>query len=87
MFLDELLKYQSVGYSGICWGYNFGWQTKNGYWPAHIPLITITPYAYWAFKKHYELTKNQNSLETCCSIAQFALRDLKKEKTIESCHR
>ena len=75
-FLESIKKYSSKGYSGYCWGYNFGWQTYTGYWEKGIPLITITPYGFWAFKKHYEITNNYKSKEIVLSIADFALNDL-----------
>lgn len=76
-FLELMLNSASRKYSGLCWGYTFGWQhSKNKYWEAGIPLITITPYAFWAFKKHYELTDNIESKKIALSIAEFALKDL-----------
>lgn len=77
-FLDCMKEYATKGYSGHCWGYNFGWQTYTGYWKSGIPLITITPYAFWAFKKHYEITKSIESREVALSIAKFALDDLQE---------
>lgn len=77
-FLNALRQSAIKGYSGACWGYTFAWETSDGYWPAGIPLITITPYAFWAFKKHYEITHQKESLDMCRSIAQFGLKDLRK---------
>jgi hypothetical protein len=77
-FLKCMKEYATKGYSGYCWGYNFGWQTYTGYWNSGIPLITITPYAFWAFKKHYEITNNTESKEVALSIAKFALDDLQE---------
>jgi hypothetical protein len=79
-FLKIMKSNYTNGYSGYSWGYTFGWQTQNGYWEAGIPLITITPYAFWAFKKHYDLTGDKASLEVALSIADFALTDLQKQK-------
>jgi len=79
-FLDLMLKTATKGYSGLCWGYTFGWQRQNDFWEAGIPLITITPYAFWAYKKHYELTSDEKSKEYCLSIANFTLKDLKETK-------
>lgn len=79
-YLAELKKSAIKGYSGMCWGYTFGWETSDGFWPAGIPLITVTPYCFWAFKKHYELTNNVDSLDICRSISQFVLKDFKKHK-------
>jgi hypothetical protein len=77
-YLNALRKSSIKGYSGDCWGYTFPWETSDGFWPAGVPLITITPYAFWAFKEHYELTGNNGSLKMCHSIAQFGLKDLRK---------
>jgi len=78
--MDTMLSYATKGYSGICWGYSFGWQTPYGYWKPGIPLITITPYAYWAFRKHFNITYSDSSKKTCVSIANFALKDLNEIK-------
>jgi len=75
-FLNCMEEYASKGYSGYCWGYNFGWQTYTGFWKPGIPLITITPYAFWAFKRHYKITGSEKSKGIALSIAKFALEDL-----------
>jgi len=75
-YLSAMEKSSSKGYSGMCWGYSFGWQTYAGYWESGIPLITITPYAFWAFKRHYEITGIEKSKQIALSIAKFTLNDL-----------
>lgn len=75
-YLNEMFDYGSHNYAGLCWGYNFGWQTYKGYWKSGIPLITITPYAFWAYLRHFKLTGAQHSKERALSIADFALKDL-----------
>lgn len=76
-FLEVMKTTSTKGYSGYAWGYTFGWQQSKGkFWKPGIPLITITPYAFWAFKKHYELTQNEESKKIALSIADFALNDL-----------
>ncbi len=80
-FLEVMKTTYSKGYSGYTWGYTFGWQESKGkIWGAGIPMITITPYAFWAFKKHYELTQNEESKKIVISIADFALNDLNEIK-------
>lgn len=75
-YLDAMRLSYTNGFSGMCWGYTFGWQTYKGYWEPGIPLITITPYAFWAFKRHYEITGKEKSKEIALSIAKFAIEDL-----------
>jgi hypothetical protein len=76
-YLEAMKTTSSEGYSGHAWGYTFGWQQSKGkFWKPGIPLITITPYAFWAYKKHFELTQDIDSRDITLSIAQFALNDL-----------
>ncbi len=77
-FLDELKKSAVTGYSGLCWGYTYGWQTTDGYWPPRTPVITVTPYGYWAFRKYYELTGNNDVQDVLRSIVRFPIHDLKR---------
>lgn len=80
-FLEIIKTTKTTGYSGDAWGYTFAWQQSKGkFWKAGIPMITITPYAFWAFEKHYELTKNEESKKIALSIADFALYDLNEKK-------
>ena len=79
-FLMCMKEYSTKGYSGYCWGYNFGWQIPSGFWKPRIPIITTTPYAFWAFKKHYEITNSSESRKIALSIAKFAYEDLKEKK-------
>jgi len=78
--INCMLKYSCNNYSGICWGYSFDWETTNGLFKKDTPLITITPYAFWAFKEHFLITKSKKSKENLLSIAKFALKDLKEKK-------
>ena len=80
-YLAVMKSTSTKGYSGYAWGYTFGWQQSKGkFWKPGTPMITITPYAFWAYKKHYELTQNQESYDIAVSIANFALKDLNEVK-------
>lgn len=79
-YLDVLKQNAVTGYSGMCWGYEYAWQTTADYWPARTPMMTVTPYCFTAFKMHYEITGSKESLEVCKSVATFALKDLNKYK-------
>lgn len=76
--MDAMLEYSTPGYSGLCWGYSYGWETGFGFWPSGIPLNTITPYAFWAFRQHFFDTGATESRARALSIAEFALQDLKE---------
>jgi len=75
--IQKICSYSTKGFSGMCWGYTFGWQqSRDKFWPKSTPMITITPYAFWALKKHYELTNSEISKKRLLSIANFTLLDL-----------
>jgi uncharacterized protein YyaL (SSP411 family) len=75
-FLDALKSSRCEDYKNCCWGYAFGWENPAGYWPPKTPVISVTPYCFWAFKKHYEITGCKESLTICESAAEFAVEDL-----------
>lgn len=79
-FLEALVESSCAGYSGLCWGYAFGWETANGYWPPGVPLITITPYGFWAFADHFRVTGDEESRARALSSAEFALNDLNERE-------
>lgn len=76
-FLEKLQKSRSPGYRYYCWGYPFGWVTRNGTIPAHTPFITTLPYAYEAFDYVHQLDKSDQWLEVMQSIAEHAIKDIK----------
>ena len=43
--LATLLSMTVSGYSGIAWGYNFDWQSRNFYAPKEMPTIVATAFA------------------------------------------
>jgi hypothetical protein len=78
---DELLKQNSVGYKGYCWGYPFDWQHVNGLMPKGTPHITATPYCYEVFTRLFDLTADKHYSEIARSIATFVSEDLKDTPT------
>ncbi len=72
----HLLDTSVPGYSGYCWGYPFDWQTKRGLVKSGTPLITTTPYAFYAFVGLYEATDTARYMEVARSIAQFVANDI-----------
>lgn len=72
-----LLKMQSKGYSGACWGYNFDWQAKFLFlFPKYTPTVVATNFCAMALMEAYEITKEKLYLETALSAANFVLNDL-----------
>lgn len=77
--LDWLDNNYSKGYSGMCWGYPFDWQSKI-FIPEGTPSSVVSSTvgkAFWAF---YELTADKKYLGVCESICEFFLNDLSIDK-------
>ena len=41
-FIAEIRKSVSIGYSGVCWGYNFDWQARAFYQPKFTPTVVAS---------------------------------------------
>jgi rhamnogalacturonyl hydrolase YesR len=78
--LSELLiKLQSKGYSGACWGYNFDWQARRLFlFPKNTPTVVATSFCATSLLDAYELTKEQKYLDIALSSADFILNDLNR---------
>lgn len=76
---ELLISLQSKGYSGACWGYNFDWQARRLFlFPKNTPTVVATTFAAAALFQAYEITKNENWLNTALSAAWFVLNDLNR---------
>lgn len=75
---NEIIKLKTNGYSGACWGYNFDWQARAFFQPKYTPTVVATTFIGEALIEAYEITKNQDFLETAISTADFVLKDLNK---------
>jgi hypothetical protein len=74
-----LISLQSKGYSGACWGYNFDWQARRLFlFPKNTPTVVATTFAASALFQAYDITKNENWLNTALSAAKFVLNDLNR---------
>ncbi|MFY0604923.1 MAG: delta-aminolevulinic acid dehydratase [Flavobacteriaceae bacterium] len=76
-----LLSLQNIQYSGSCWGYNFDWQARRLFlFPKNLPTVVATSFCVEALLKAYEITKNEDYLDTCKSATQFILKDLNRSE-------
>lgn len=71
-----LMANQSPGYHGACWGLNFPWMTKTGYYASTTPFITSTPYCVEALLKFSDMTHDKQSLDMALSSLGFLEDDL-----------
>jgi len=74
--LSWLEAHCAPGYSGCCWGYPFDWQSRvlipKGT-PSSVVSATVGQ-AFWGF---YRMTGERRYLDTCQSVCEFFVRDLK----------
>lgn len=75
-----LIELQSEGYSGSCWGYNFDWQNRVFFQPKHIPTVVVTSFCGESLFNAYEITENEEYLNTALSSCDFITQDLNRTK-------
>ncbi len=75
---DELVRLQSQGYHGICWGYDFDWEGRYARIPAFVPTVVATGIITHALFEHYVLSGSLRSLDICKSAVDFVRYDLRK---------
>jgi hypothetical protein len=71
-----LINNRSPGYHGACWGLNFPWMTKGGYYSPTTPFITHTPYCIEALLSYHDVTKDPESYRVAMSTLDFLERDM-----------
>ncbi len=74
----KIIEFQSIGYSGACWGYNFDWQAKAFFQPKYTPTVVATCFIANALFDAYELTANEKFLQVAISSKDFVLKDLNR---------
>ncbi|NWF75469.1 MAG: delta-aminolevulinic acid dehydratase [Nitrospirae bacterium] len=82
-FLGLLETLKSKGYSGNCWGYNFGWQSRAFFVPKYTPTIVNSSLIGHALIDTYKYTNNEKALSMALSIKDFILNDLARKN--ENC--
>jgi len=81
--VEYLLKNNSKGYSGYCWGFNFNWQDISRFTQKWLPTIVVTSYVGNSFLDLYEITEEKKYRKIANSICRFILEDLNITKTEE----
>jgi rhamnogalacturonyl hydrolase YesR len=77
-FVAQLLKSATKGYNGICWGYNFDWESRAFFQPRFTPTIVTTVFNADAILDAYEVTGDSELLSVARSACDFILNDLKR---------
>lgn len=82
--LEWLLANPSRGYTGLCWGYPFDWQSKV-FIPRGTPSAVVSSAVGDGFWKAYQLFGDKKYLDVCESICRFFVSDLNIDKIDEEC--
>ncbi len=83
--LDWLIKNQSSGYSGHCWGLNYDHVSRGGRLARHMPNVVSTSIIGQAFLDGYEVLDDKKYLEVAIGVCTFILRELPREETSNGC--
>jgi len=75
--LKWLMKHQSPGYAGACWGNHFDYQSRSFYAPKSLPSVVWTSLIGHAFLDMYDSFGDHSSLGTAVSACEHILHDLK----------
>lgn len=76
--LKWLLENASPGYSGICWGNDFDFASRAGYFPKSLPTIVWTSHIQETFDLAYRHTGREEYKEAVISVAEFIINDLER---------
>lgn len=76
--LERLLKLQSKGYSGVCWGYDFDWEARYTRIDAYQPTIVATGIITNALYEYYKFFNDENVKKVIISASDFVLNDLNR---------
>ena len=75
---QKILSVSSEGYSGMCWGYNFDWESRAFFLPAYTPTIVVSSYVANALLDGYEVLSDKRLLNAARSTCDFILKDLNR---------
>jgi rhamnogalacturonyl hydrolase YesR len=80
--IDEFVRWLkedvSPGYSGSCWGHNFGWQSRAFFLPRGTPTVVNTSFVGRALLSAYEVLGREECLHLARSACDFILNDLNR---------
>lgn len=75
-----LLQAALKNFNGLCWGYNFNWQSRAFYAPEGTPNVICTIFAGNALLDLYSLKKDKKYWDAARNVSSFLLNDLNISK-------
>jgi hypothetical protein len=77
-FTDKILSVATPGYSGMCWGYNFDWESRAFFLPKYTPTVVASSFIACALLDAFEITADKRLLQAARSTCDFILKDLNR---------
>jgi hypothetical protein len=77
-FISKILELSSNGYNGLCWGYNFDWESKAFFQPKYTPTVVVSSFIANSLLDAYDLNSDKNLLIAARSTCDFILKDLNR---------
>ncbi len=74
--LSRLVELKSPGVPYYCWGYNFDWQSRDGFLPKYVPNIICTTFAGNALIDAYTKLSDGKYMDMAISAGNFLLDGL-----------
>ncbi len=76
--LSELYRLRSTGYAGLCWGYDFDWESRYSSIPAFTPTVVATGIISNALHEYYLAVGDESGRKMCEECIPFFLEDLNR---------
>jgi hypothetical protein len=77
-FISKIIELSSHGYSGLCWGYNFDWESKAFFQPKYTPTVVVSSFIANSLLDAYDLISDKSLLIAARSTCDFILKDLNR---------
>src|SRR3972149_8205246 len=74
--INHLKEATCCGYAGICWGYNFDWQSRLFLIPSGTPNIVTTVFVANSLLDYFDKTKEKEKLNMAINSCEFILKYL-----------
>ncbi|MEO9070402.1 MAG: hypothetical protein ABI261_05175, partial [Ginsengibacter sp.] len=75
---EKVISLRTPGFSGNCWGYNFDWESRAFFQKKYTPTIVATTYVANALLDAYEVTNNEEYLDSAIAAKDFIVKDLNR---------
>lgn len=77
-FINKIFEVSSTGYSGVCWGYNFDWESRAFFQPKNTPTIVASSFIANSLLDAFDLISDRKLLNSARSTCNFILNDLNR---------